>query len=85
MLCFFWQIGTGFKDEDLDSHSKSLASLIIEKAKPYYRCNSSLVPDHWFDVGQVWEVKCADMSISPVHSAAAGQVLVYLIVFYVFM
>ncbi|KAF6025173.1 LIG1 [Bugula neritina] len=68
------KIGTGFKDEDLDSHFTSLKDSVIDKAKPYYRCNSSLAPDHWFDVTQVWEVKCADMSISPVHSAAAGLV-----------
>ena len=68
------QIGTGFKDEDLESHAESLKSLIIEKSKPYYRCNSTLAPDHWFEPSQVWEVKCADMSISPVHSAAAGRV-----------
>ncbi|XP_067934127.1 DNA ligase 1-like [Watersipora subatra] len=68
------KIGTGFKDDDLEKHTENLRELVIEKAKPYYRCNSSLTPDHWYDVKQVWEVKCADMSISPVHTAAAGQV-----------
>ena len=68
------KIGTGFKDEDLEKHHSSLQQHVISNPKPYYNWNETLVPDVWFDAVQVWEVKCADLSISPVHKAAVGLV-----------
>ena len=38
------------------------------------RYSETLVPDVWFDTKAVWEVKCADFSISPRHKAAIGLV-----------
>merc|ERR1719414_2931716 len=68
------KIGTGFTDEDLAKHHAFFKSHVTEKPKSYYNYDSNLAPDHWFEPVQVWEVKCADMSISPVHRAALGKV-----------
>uniref|UniRef100_A0A7N6AIF9 DNA ligase n=1 Tax=Anabas testudineus TaxID=64144 RepID=A0A7N6AIF9_ANATE len=62
------KIGTGFKDEDLEQHYKFL------KPRAYYRVDQSAEPDVWLDAVQVWEVKCADLSLSPVYKAAMGLV-----------
>lgn len=67
------KIGTGFSDQDLTDHTNFFKQHVSDKPKPYYRLNGS-VADEWFEPVQVWEVKAADLSISPVYSAAAGIV-----------
>merc|ERR1712110_1133392 len=69
------KIGTGFTDEDLAKHWNFFQNgNIIEKPKSYYAYDNSHAPDHWFEPCQVWEIKAADLSISPVHRAAVGIV-----------
>ncbi|XP_023820669.1 DNA ligase 1 [Oryzias latipes] len=68
------KIGTGFKDEDLEQHYKFLKEHILPKPRAYYRVDQSAEPDVWLDAVQVWEVKCADLSLSPVYKAAMGLV-----------
>merc|ERR1711953_479942 len=68
------KIGTGFTDEDLAKHWKFFQDHLIDKPKSYYAFDSTLAPDHWFEPVQVWEIKAADLSISPVHKAAVGKV-----------
>ncbi|XP_072567209.1 DNA ligase 1 isoform X1 [Paramormyrops kingsleyae] len=68
------KIGTGFKDEDLQQHFNFLKEHVLPKPRPYYRVDQSAEPDLWLDAVQVWEVKCADLSLSPVHKAAMGLV-----------
>jgi DNA ligase 1 len=72
------KIGTGFSDEDL----KSLFGYfqeeerVLENRDPMVRWNDDprVRPDVWFRPSIVWEVKAADLSISPVHAAATGLV-----------
>ncbi|TPX71164.1 hypothetical protein SpCBS45565_g01352 [Spizellomyces sp. 'palustris'] len=70
------KIGTGFSEEQLAEHAKFFKDHIIDRPKPYYEWSDTpnLRPDVWFDAVQVWEVKAADLSISPVHKAAIGHV-----------
>ncbi|CAB3985626.1 DNA ligase 1-like isoform X1 [Paramuricea clavata] len=68
------KVSTGLKDDDLETQYNLFQEHIIDKPKPYYRYDQGLEPDVWFDTAKVWEVKCADLSISPVHKAAAGIV-----------
>lgn len=68
------KIGTGFKEEDLENHTKFFKDHVIPQTKSYYRFDSSHEPNHWFEPVQVWEIKCADLSLSPAHMAAIGIV-----------
>lgn len=68
------KIGTGFSEAVLEERSTSLRSKVIPKPKPYYRYGDSMNPDVWFEPTEVWEVKAADLTISPVHRAAIGIV-----------
>ncbi|KAI2799067.1 tRNA ligase [Blomia tropicalis] len=68
------KIGTGFSDDDLSQLSTTLNESKIAKPKSYYILDESFKPDVWFEPDQVWEVKCADLSISPVHRAGVRLV-----------
>lgn len=68
------KIGTGFSEAMLEERSASLRSKVIPKPKPYYRYADTVNPDVWFEPAEVWEVKAADLTISPVHRAAIGIV-----------
>lgn len=47
---------------------------VIGAPRSYYRCTDAVRPDVWFEPVQVWEVRAADFSVSPVYSAAWGHV-----------
>lgn len=58
----------------LQKHAEFFKEHIIPEPKSYYRYDNSHEPDHWFEPVQVWEIKCADLSLSPAHRAAIGIV-----------
>ncbi|MED6137878.1 tRNA ligase, partial [Stylosanthes scabra] len=68
------KIGTGFTEQDLEQCSTSLRPKVISGPKSYYRYGDTMKPDVWFEASEVWEVKAADLTISPVYRAAVGIV-----------
>ncbi|CAC9516083.1 DNA ligase I [Leishmania donovani] len=67
------KIGTGFQDEELEKLTQSLKPFVVDDKPRYYRAGGE-EPDVWLTEAQVWEVKAADLSVSPVHQAAVGLV-----------
>jgi len=59
--------GTGFSDEDLTTHFAFFKEHVVANAESNYRVSDKLTPDVWLEACQVWEIKAADLSISPVH------------------
>mmetsp|Transcript_3269 Transcript_3269/g.4502 ORF Transcript_3269/g.4502 Transcript_3269/m.4502 type:complete len:806 (+) Transcript_3269:52-2469(+) len=68
------KIGTGFSDEDLQKQHAFFAEHISKGPKPYYSYGENVAADVWFEPVAVWEILAADLSISPVHTAAQGMV-----------
>ncbi|KAF9913655.1 hypothetical protein BX616_009765 [Lobosporangium transversale] len=68
------KIGTGFSEQDLEDHYKELKEHVIPEPKSYYMLGEGNRPDVWFAPVRIWEIKCADLSVSPVYKAAVGIV-----------
>ncbi|KAI9927679.1 hypothetical protein ASPWEDRAFT_54349 [Aspergillus wentii DTO 134E9] len=68
-------IGTGFSEAILEEFHSTLSPLTIDRPKPFY--SHSTVPkdqpDVWFEPRLVWEVKTADLTLSPRYQAAADE------------
>lgn len=62
-------LGGGIKDSELEKFYNLTSPYIIEKPRKDYKVGNVTV-DVWFDAKLVWEVKSADLSISPVYAAA---------------
>lgn len=65
------KIGTGFSDEMLQSHYTTLKPLEQSKARGDIKVGGAK-PDIWFEPKIVWEVLTADLSLSPIYTAAQG-------------
>ncbi|GAA5997656.1 uncharacterized protein JCM10292_001003 [Rhodotorula paludigena] len=66
------KIGTGFSDEALKQHWDTLKPLELAQKKAYYDIGTAKGPDVYFEPKVVWEVLAADLSLSPIYSAAKG-------------
>lgn len=69
-------VGTGFSEAALDHLHATLAPVVIDRPKPFY-AHSSVhkdQPDVWFEPRFVWEIKAADLTLSPRYMAARDDV-----------
>ena len=67
------KIGTGFSEEALAAHFAVLQPLEMDTARGDLKVGGAK-PDVWFEPKVVWEVLTADLSLSPVYTAAQGLV-----------
>jgi len=65
------KIGTGFSEEMLKSHWDTLHPLETERSRGDISVGGAK-PDIWFEPKVVWEVLTADLSLSPIYTAAQG-------------
>jgi DNA ligase-1 len=65
------RVMSGFSDGFYEAATARLGATAIPGPKPYYATGER--PSVWFEPTEVWEVRGADLSISPVHKAAVGQ------------
>ncbi|KAL7626822.1 ATP-dependent DNA ligase Cdc17 [Parahypoxylon ruwenzoriense] len=68
-------IGTGFSEQVLEELHKQLSGIIIERPKPFYSHSSGgqHQPDVWFEPRYVWEVRTADLTLSPRYKAGLKE------------
>ncbi|KAH9982918.1 ATP-dependent DNA ligase [Lactifluus volemus] len=67
------KIGTGFSEEALAAHYAVLQPLETDKARGDVKVGGAK-PDVWFEPKVVWEVLTADLSLSPIYTAAQGLI-----------
>ncbi|EPT04364.1 hypothetical protein FOMPIDRAFT_1034966 [Fomitopsis schrenkii] len=67
------KIGTGFSEEALQSHYATLKPFEMTKPRGDIKVGGAK-PDVWLEPKIVWEVLTADLSLSPVYTAAQGLV-----------
>lgn len=63
-----------YKNTTLTTTQRPPKTLHQTNPQQHEQFGEGQAPDVWFDAVAVWEVKAADLSISPVHQAAKGVV-----------
>ncbi|KAG5979639.1 hypothetical protein E4U54_006901, partial [Claviceps lovelessii] len=68
-------IGTGFSEQVLEELHAQLSQIVIDRPKPFYSHStvSQHQPDVWFEPRYVWEVKTADLTLSPRYKAGCKE------------
>lgn len=68
-------IGTGFSEVVLDELHAQLGATVIDRAKPFYAHSTGgqHQPDVWFEPRYVWEVRTADLTLSPRYKAGSHE------------
>ncbi|KAK3322479.1 DNA ligase [Apodospora peruviana] len=68
-------IGTGFSEAVLEELHSQLSQIVIDRPKPFYAHSSGgqHQPDVWFEPRFVWEVKTADLTLSPRYKAGMKE------------
>ena len=66
------KLGTGFDDETLLALPEKLKA--VKRDRKPARVDSKLEPDVWFEPTTVLEVRGAELTVSPVHTAAWGAI-----------
>ncbi|SPO01061.1 related to DNA ligase (ATP) [Cephalotrichum gorgonifer] len=68
-------IGTGFSEQVLEELHTSLSAIVIDRPKPFYSHSTVAQhqPDVWFEPRYVWEVRVADLTLSPRYKAGGGE------------
>lgn len=68
-------IGTGFSEAVLEELYEQLSKIVIDRPKPFYEHSSGAQhqPDVWFEPQYVWEVRTADLTLSPRYKAGRHE------------
>ncbi|KAK4535293.1 hypothetical protein CDCA_CDCA04G1318 [Cyanidium caldarium] len=68
------KVGTGFSEEQLAELYQQHSTHVLEAPRPYYAYSEQTRPDVWLETWQVWEIQCADLSLSPAYLAGMSHV-----------
>eukprot|EP00043_Microstomoeca_roanoka_P017893 m.188366 g.188366 ORF g.188366 m.188366 type:complete len:281 (+) comp16723_c0_seq5:65-907(+) len=69
------KVMSGFTDEFYKQTTAMFQERhVIAAKRTYYDVSDSMWPSVWFEPVHVWEIKGADFTVSPVHTAARGAI-----------
>jgi DNA ligase-1 len=71
-FCTLCKVMTGFTDAEYEELTREFSKRALPTAPHGYDVSEALQPTYWFPPIEVWEIRGADLTVSPVHSAARG-------------